>query len=161
MSVLTVARTHSWHLARGAKVVAIEPRIESIQNLARNVSMNPGFAKRVKIMQTALSDKLEDLCISSQGFKSSTNDSKCEDKIKTQRLDDLHLFNVDWIKIDVEGSELDVLRGASRTIQIDKPKLVVECHLGYDKHMDRKVVGYLKELNPDYKFHLSIDLWAF
>ena len=145
-------------LARGAKVIAIEPRYESIQNLARNISMNPGFAKRVKIIQTALSDKIEELCISSEGFKSSTNDSKCKDKIKTQRLDDLHLYNVDWIKIDVEGSELDVLRGANRTIRIDKPKLVVECHLGYDPNIDRKVMSYLHELNPDYEFHISIDL---
>lgn len=56
-------------------------------------------------------------------------------------------FNVSLIKIDVEGMELDVLKGAEKTIKKYKPHLFVEaatneefqilndylCHLGYRK----------------------------
>jgi hypothetical protein len=33
---------------------------------------------------------------------------------------------VDWIKIDVEGHEMDVLEGAMQTIRMQKPKIIIE-----------------------------------
>lgn len=41
-------------------------------------------------------------------------------------LDELHLQNVSFIKIDVEGMEIDVLEGARQTILRDRPVLLVE-----------------------------------
>jgi FkbM family methyltransferase len=42
------------------------------------------------------------------------------------RIDDLDAKNVRFIKIDVEGHELNVLRGAQETVQRDRPRLLVE-----------------------------------
>lgn len=44
----------------------------------------------------------------------------------TLALDSLELRNVGFIKIDVEGHELAVLRGAARTIKRDRPNVLVE-----------------------------------
>ena len=41
----------------------------------------------------------------------------------TRRLDALALPRVDFVKMDIEGSELAALRGGERTIRRDKPKL--------------------------------------
>ncbi|MFI6942909.1 FkbM family methyltransferase [Streptomyces sp. NPDC050418] len=41
-------------------------------------------------------------------------------------LDDLELRDVDFIKIDVDGSELATLTGASRTLARDRPALLIE-----------------------------------
>jgi hypothetical protein len=35
---------------------------------------------------------------------------------------------VDFIKIDVEGAEGEVLLGAERTIQHDRPRMIIEVH---------------------------------
>jgi len=42
------------------------------------------------------------------------------------RIDDLGLSGVTFIKIDVEGHELAVLRGAADTIRADRPRLLIE-----------------------------------
>jgi methyltransferase FkbM-like protein len=47
-------------------------------------------------------------------------------------LDDLvsevALRRVDWVKIDVEGAELQVLEGARGVLREFRPSLFVECH---------------------------------
>jgi FkbM family methyltransferase len=51
----------------------------------------------------------------------------CE--VKTQRLDDLQCVNdqrVGLIKIDTEGVEIEVLKGARKTISRDKPVIIME-----------------------------------
>lgn len=53
--------------------------------------------------------------------------------VKVRRLDDLHITNVGFIKIDVEGFEREVLEGGEGTIREYMPNMVVEVegrHLG-------------------------------
>ena len=46
-----------------------------------------------------------------------------------QPLDDMPIEGrVDFIKIDVEGAECDVLFGAVRTLQHDRPRMIIEVH---------------------------------
>lgn len=59
---------------------------------------------------------------------------------------------ITMIKMDIEGAELESLRGARRTIQRDKPKLAV-CI--YHKPEDMTEIPlYIKELVPEYKLHI-------
>ena len=52
------------------------------------------------------------------------------DKIQTIHIDDLNIQNIGFIKIDVEGAELDVLKGMQNTIkQNDFPPLLFECSI--------------------------------
>jgi FkbM family methyltransferase len=55
--------------------------------------------------------------------------------IPSKRLDEFKLDNVDMIKIDVEGWEFEVLKGAEQTIRQSKPVLMVEyTHGGGKEH---------------------------
>src|SRR5205085_3620821 len=46
--------------------------------------------------------------------------------VKVTTLDSYHLDRVSFIKIDVEGHELHVLRGAQRTLMESQPTVLVE-----------------------------------
>ncbi|MDY4366632.1 FkbM family methyltransferase [Pectobacterium brasiliense] len=57
-----------------------------------------------------------------------------------------------FIKMDIEGAELDALYGAEKTIVQCAPKLAISL---YHKPKDLITIPkYLRELNPDYKFYL-------
>ena len=60
------------------------------------------------------------------GFTANLDSETCA----VVRLDDLHLTNVGFIKIDVEGFEWRVLRGAWETIARSKPYILVEVGWG-------------------------------
>ena len=55
-----------------------------------------------------------------------------EVKIPCKRLDDEGLTDISFIKIDVEGHELSVLRGGERTIRRERPTLLIEINGGPD-----------------------------
>ena len=62
------------------------------------------------------------------------------------------LPSVDFLKMDVEGRELSVLKGAAETIKTFKPSLALSAyHRGDDLIQLPKL---LLELNLDYKFYL-------
>ena len=53
---------------------------------------------------------------------------------------------VDWIKIDTEGGELPILRGAGRTLDRDHPKLLVEEHSHLEHIRNMGSAAQLREL---------------
>ncbi|QDZ00356.2 FkbM family methyltransferase [Nitratireductor mangrovi] len=52
-------------------------------------------------------------------------------EVDVRRLDDLGLGRLNFIKIDVEGTEMDVLAGAAETIARERPTLLIEILAGY------------------------------
>jgi hypothetical protein len=54
-------------------------------------------------------------------------------------LDDLKLENVGFVKIDVEGHEAEVLRGAANIITRDRPNFLIEVG-GYERNCDPSAV---------------------
>ena len=69
-----------------------------------------------------------------------------------------NLPRVDYIKLDIEGAELDMLQGAAKTIARWKPKMAVSA---YHKLEDLWTLAlYIKSIRPDYEFqfrHYKID----
>jgi FkbM family methyltransferase len=60
------------------------------------------------------------------------------DKIQTIHIDDLNIQNIGFIKIDVEGAELEVLKGMQNTIkQNDYPPLLFECSI-HEAHTESR-----------------------
>ena len=61
-----------------------------------------------------------------------------------------NLPRVDYIKLDIEGAELDMLHGAAKTIARWKPKMAVSAYHKWDDIF--KLATYIKSIRPDYEF---------
>jgi hypothetical protein len=82
------------------------------------------------------------------------------DDVEVVVLDDYKFTDVDFIKVDCEGYELFVLKGAEKTILENKPTIVVEQKTGNGQRYglgEKDAVSYLKELGMVQKSVMSGD----
>jgi FkbM family methyltransferase len=56
------------------------------------------------------------------------------DRVQIVKLDDFHLENVSFIKMDVEGFEMEVVAGGLETIQKNKPIMIIEIFNNPQRH---------------------------
>ena len=112
-------------------------KINLTNNNIKNVKVhNYGLSDNFRPVQLLQVDKnnLGSICVvEGQG------DSRVVD------LDKLGLDNISLIKIDVEGHELNVIRGAKETIKNHSPVIIAELHT------KEKYDEFLKELPTEYK----------
>lgn len=67
-------------------------------------------------------------------------------------LDDDIREPITFLKMDIEGSELEAMKGAEQHIRKDKPKLAV-CS-DHNNHHIYEIPRLMKEYNPQYKLYM-------
>ena len=68
------------------------------------------------------------------------------DRVDVVKLDDLTLDTIDLLKIDAEGNEIEVLKGAKRTLKRTK-EIYIELHGPHKDALAQKVIKLLKQGN--------------
>ncbi len=80
-------------------------------------------------------------------------------EIQTKTIDELSFDNkISFIKIDVEGHELEVIEGAKNTIKKDKPILLVEIEKQYTKKEVAESINFINSLGYKSYFFDKKDL---
>jgi methyltransferase, FkbM family len=149
--------TAFWFLSKGAgKVYAFEGDDISFKVLSKNVRLNRVEGKIIPV-KALLSDKDGVSKIKMTGSGSSSTLAKDGTEVESITLDSFvfknNIEHIDFIKLDVEGAELDVLKGAIETIKKFKPKMAISV---YHKGDDIVAIPlFLHELLPNAKFYLS------
>lgn len=123
-------------LASSRAVIAFEPRAAQARDLA---TMFAAVGAAVRVEAVALSDKPGVTAMrvveSEPGRSTIDTNNVLGDvdgsavrsiDVPVKRLDDLQFADVGLIKIDVEGHELAVLRGAAETVRRNRPVILVE-----------------------------------
>ncbi|MGD0287246.1 MAG: FkbM family methyltransferase [Acidimicrobiales bacterium] len=128
-AALGMFRLDLWRLVGpSGRVIAIEPAESNTKLLARNARANNAT---IEVIQAAASNEdgfreflLTDSSDSHAFYHHPLIDPSRAVQVRTVRLDSI-VENADFIKIDVEGAEVEVLEGAGRLLK-DRPPLVVE-----------------------------------
>ena len=105
----------------GCVVYSFEPNPNSFKILSMNVKDN-GF-NNVELFNVAVGDHEGEVYITLDLDTTKVSDRGY--KVKMITLDSLKLRRVDWLKIDVEGFEKEVLMGAQSTLDVTS-KIIIE-----------------------------------
>ncbi len=140
-------------------VIAFEPQRLVFQTLCANVALNN--LTNVHTHQVAVGNEPGELLIPVLDPEAENNfgglpamGHSAGEPVPLLPIDMMDLARVDFIKIDVEGAELEVLKGATQTINRFKPVLYVED----DREENRESLhAYLDEV-LEYEFDLHTPL---
>jgi FkbM family methyltransferase len=149
IGIHTLAIAH--HLSKGGAVVAFEPHPVNHRLLIHNLKQNHlhhVVAERLGLAETATTLIGTGSADSGNWSLASQGDYRFE--VRLVRLDDyLHdhpLPRLDLMKLDVEGAELRVLRGARQTIKRFRPLIVFEVCTSWMAKMQISVAELFGEL---------------
>ncbi len=145
--------------------LAFEPRP---QNASIIEQMGAQLSLPIRVETVALSDTVGEVKLrilaNDQGRSTIEDNNTLDDldgsprfeiAVPTRRLDDYKLDAVGFIKIDVEGHELAVLRGASATIQRCHPSMLIEIEERHKLNSTRHVYNFLAGF--DYEGYFLLD----
>lgn len=124
-----------------AEVYTFEPDPDNFTCLAHNAT-----AANIHKFQAALGD-------THQGVKLWVNPNNVgahyvdgTGPIRTLTIDDLNLSMLDFVMLDVEGYELNALKGGRQTIALFKPTIVIEDKGHHKRYGQEAPVAYLLSL---------------
>lgn len=133
------------------RVIAIEPTDFAFSKLEANLALNPSLASSVTLKKMILLDpttpKPEHLysswSLTPGGEKhpkhvGTLHSSAAAEGVTLDQLVEAQgLDRLDFIKLDVDGFECKVLRGATQTLKKFKPPMMIElCSYGLEEHGD-------------------------
>lgn len=143
------------------KVYSFEFVPSNIELFNRNISLNPELSQRIQLIKFPVWDESEkELYFKDFGPGSSVSFEKKEDfdlKTKTIKIDDIiknqNIQKINFIKMDIEGAELNALKGAKETITKFKPKLAIALYHSLEDF--DTIPRFIDSLNLGYKFYIN------
>ena len=158
---------------KNGRVFTFEFNPYELEIAAKNMEMNPTLSERCRIFKNALWNKSDEslyVCDNGHGTWCSMSEfSGYSYRVPTKSIDDLvremSLPHLDFIKLDIEGAEMECLRGGADSIRKFHPKLAVSL---YHKDSDFwEIPNYIEMLAPrcnnvnegGYRFYVKHNYW--
>ncbi len=131
------------------RIYSFEPDLQNYDNCVKRI----GQLRAVEIVKAGVWSSSREISFSNQATGSSCVEESKGDTIKVYSMDDyIKNDHVTYIKMDIEGSELEAIKGAKNIIQRCRPKLAI---CVYHKPNDiYEIPKYLMEIAPFYKLYL-------
>lgn len=147
----TIVKYKAFTNGKYKKIYAFEPDKGNLETLKNNTA---SFAN-IEIINKGIWDKDKTLSFNSSGSGSCISESG-DNVIEVTTIDSIVKDDkVTFIKMDVEGSELEALHGAKETIRKNSPKLAICCY-----HKENDIIDlytYIKSFDREgviYNFYL-------
>ena len=153
-TVLDIGAHIGIHTLRLSKVVGDEGRVHSFepqskiyQELLANLNLNK--VGNVRAHFVAVGDQNKRISMNLPGFENegATGIGEGGNRVELRTIDSFHLNDVSFMKIDVEGFEIPVLKGAEQTIRRNNlPVIIIELwqHNIEQQQQSKEAVSLLK-----------------
>jgi FkbM family methyltransferase len=137
---------------RAGKIYAFEPLTEYLDGLNLTFSNIP----KVSIVGEALGNKVGNSYFIKGGIASSISEVKTDYEISINTIDNFCSSNsteINYIKADIEGYEMQLLNGAKEAIKQFKPKIAITVY--HEQNDVEEIKSLLKKIVPEYKFKIK------
>lgn len=148
-------------LVPSGKVYAFEPTFYAMTKLKRNLELNPDLERRIVVVQSFVSSMTSaepDLKayaswkvageVEGDQHRVHGGTAKSTDGVGAVSLDDFcgtnEITRLDFVKIDTDGHELEVLKGAQEVISKFRPTVIFEIGIYVMRERDVDFSDYLK-----------------
>lgn len=130
-------------------IYAFEPDKTNYERLLKR-----GYKQNVKIHNAGLFCETKEMRFDSNRGGSSKIGEEGIDTVQVIKFDDLELpeNKITFIKMDIEGSELNALKGMQETIKKNKPKLAICIYHKFEDLWELPL--FIKSLVPEYKLYI-------
>jgi FkbM family methyltransferase len=159
--------TSSKQVGNTGKVVAIEADPDNFQLLKRNIVLNNltnvlplnyavfSTRTRMKLYEQSASAKYNSLMLARAAKTKNYVEVNADTLDSILKLNEVNQVN--WIKIDVEGAEFEVLKGSTKTLSTENVSLLIEIHnIADPRHYDN-ILDFLKYHNYEITFEQRYD----
>lgn len=142
------------------KVFSFEFLEDNLEVFNKNIELNPHYKDIVEIIERPLGPKSNQM-LYAKSYGSATRVIATPVENSKQyasiTIDDFvkekNMPKIDFIKLDIEGCEMDVLKASVNTLKTFKPKLAI-CL--YHRNSDFwQIPKFIKELVPEYNLYLK------
>lgn len=150
----TIEEIINWNKGLGyAKIIGIEPDKENFVVAQRRIEKKK--LKNIELRNVGVGNSCKEYKFMANGNSGSYFAENGNEKVIVETIDSIvGAQNVSYIKMDIEGFELDALKGATNTIKRSHPRLLV-CL--YHKPEDIvEIPQYILEVDDSYKFYLRL-----
>lgn len=143
------------------RVISIEFVPSNIEVFRDNCDLNPVLASRISLQTYALSNT-DDSEITYHNYGpgsriTNENDDTSLEKAQSITLDklfdDLNLKKINYIKLDIEGCELEALKGSINVIKSFRPKMAIAVY--HKKNDIFEIPQWINALGLGYRFFLG------
>jgi FkbM family methyltransferase len=131
-------------------VYTFDPMPKHCEIMRENVAMNPLLERRISIFPFGLSDANTSGAVARGGIDPG---ARMSDDLPGRTLDSLDIERVDFIKMDVEGSELAALKGGETTIRRCKPRLAISLYHRFEDFFT--IPLWIDSLKLGYRLYLD------
>ncbi len=143
------------------KVYAFEPDVSNYKECVKNKKEFLNNSDRIELVNKGLWSRETKLGFVGGDKTASFISEYGADVVEVTSIDSFlegKEETVTFIKMDIEGAELEALKGARKTIMRDKPDLAICIY-----HKDEDIIEipkYILELNSDYELYIRHYSWA-
>ncbi len=137
---------------RCKQIILIEPNDYFVKALKLTFQQ---YQDKVEIHSVAVGDRVGEIVFDQDSLSGKVDRESLSGSLKRITTID-HLLSdvrITYLKADLEGYELEMLKGATATIRRDRPKIAITCY--HTENDAREIIDQIKSIVPEYRHYVK------